>query len=385
MAQECPDTRWSWVEIDQGALRRNVRAFRKLIGSRSRLMCVVKADAYGHGAVRCARVMRNAGADQFAVATVSEGIELRESGVTEPILILSEPPVASVPYLVEHNLMPAVQTTEFALALGEAAASAGRVAGYHLAVQTGMNRIGVQWDEVAEFRSAIDFHRGLECCGTFTHFATADVLEDWDFELQYSHFSDAVGALRAAGLETGLVHCDNTPATILRPKTHLDMCRAGIGLYGLHPCEITPPRIQLDPVMSVRARVVHVRQPEVGEGVGYGLVYRVPKRNIQIGTIPIGYADGLSRELSQRIEFLVGGHRVRQVGNICMDACMFANDVNRVRTINPARPVCCGDVVTVIGADGEDYISLDEHARIRGTINYEVACDFGMRLEKIYT
>ena len=382
--KRCPDTRWSWVEIDTRALRRNVRAFKDLVGDRVELMAVVKADAYGHGAERCMPIMHAAGAGQFAVATVGEGVRLREAGIGYPILVLSEPPVESVETLVEHDIMPAVFTARFALAYGECAASHGKVGRYHLAVETGMDRIGVPWDEVVAFRQQIDFHRGLECAGTFTHFATADMVEDWDFELQLKHFDEAISALHEAGFDTGLVHCDNTPATVIRPDTHMGMCRVGLGLYGLHPCDATAPRIQLEPVMSVRARVVRAIYPEIGAGVGYGMTYRVPRRNIQVATIPVGYADGLARELSNRMEVLVDGTRCRQVGNICMDACMFAVDVNPARSMNPAHPVSAGDVVTIIGRDGDDEITLDDMAEMRGTISYEVACDFGMRLEKVY-
>ena len=379
-----PDTRWSWVEVNLAALRRNVTAFRRLLGRGTQMMCVVKADAYGHGAVPCARTMHAAGANQFAVATVREGVALREAGIAWPILILSEPPVDCVRTLVEYDLMPAVYTADFALALGEAAAAENRVARYHLAIDTGMTRIGVRRADVVELRRTIDFHRGLECAGTFTHFATADVLDDWDFALQLNRFREAIEALRGAGLDTGLVHCDNTPGTILHPECRFDMCRVGVGLYGLHPAETTFGQIDLEPVMSVRGRIVRVLYPSVGDGVGYGLTYRVPKQNIQIATVPIGYADGLARELSNNMDVLVGGCRCRQVGNICMDQFMFAVDVNGARSYRPTRPVEYGDVVTIIGADGDERITADEMAGLRNTINYEVVCDFGMRLEKVY-
>lgn len=379
-----PDTRWSWVEIDLGVVRRNTAAFKACLEPGVKMMCVVKADAYGHGAVRCARAMRRAGADQFAVATVEEGIELREAGIAEPILMLSEPPVESVGLLVEHDIMPSVYTEEFALAYGERAAAAGKVGAYHLAVDTGMTRIGVNWRDVVEFRRSIDFHRGLRCAGTFTHFATADVPGDWDFQMQRKRFDEAVAALRDAGLETGLVHCDNTPGTVLHPEVHYDMCRVGIGLYGLQPADSTRPKIDLVPVMSVRGRVTRVTRPEVGMPVGYGATYRVPKPNVQIATVPIGYADGLARELSGRMEVLAGGERCRQVGRICMDQFMFCVDVNRVRAFRPTVPVSYGDVVTVIGRDGDEEITADDMAALRGTINYEITCDFGMRLEKVY-
>ncbi len=379
-----PADRWAWVEIDLSAVKKNTRAIKGLLGRGTKLMCAVKADGYGHGAVACAKAMRAAGADQFAVATVAEGVELREAGVDAPILLLSQTPEGALDTLVEHDLMPSVFTREFALAYGERAAAAGKVGHYHLALDTGMTRIGVLPDDAIEFRHAIGFHRGLQCAGTFTHFATADTIQDWDFRLQAQRFLDAVEALRDAGHDVGLVHCDNTPATILHPELHLDMVRAGIGLYGLQPCEATAPRISLEPAMSVRARVTRAIYPAVGEGVSYGLTYRVSTPHVQIATIPLGYADGLARTLSGRMDVLVHGQRARQVGTICMDQCMFAVDTNPVRSYRRAMPVSEGDLVTIIGEDGDERITIDEMAGLRGTINYEVACDFGMRLERVY-
>lgn len=167
-------TRWSWVEIDRGALRRNTRAYKNLLNPRQRLCCVVKADAYGHGAVECAKIMYSAGADMFAVATVNEGVELRQGGITKPILILSEPPIEAIPTLLEFDIMPSVYTSDFALAYGECAVAAGKVGKYHLAIETGMNRIGVHYTQVLDFVRGINFHRGIQCDGVFTHFATAD-------------------------------------------------------------------------------------------------------------------------------------------------------------------------------------------------------------------
>lgn len=380
----CPDDRWAWVEVDLDAIRQNTAAFRRLLARDTQMMCVVKADAYGHGAVRCVKAMRRAGADQFAVATVTEGIELRDAGIHEPILILSEPPRETIPRIVAYDLMPTVYDQDFALALGECAAAAGKVASYHLAIDTGMTRIGVNWRDVLDLRRSIEFHRGITCAGTFTHFATADVPGDWDFEMQARRFTEAVNTLEDAGLDTGLVHCANTPATALHPNVHWDMCRVGIGLYGLHPALETRRRVSLTPAMSVRGRITRVEQPEVGMGVSYGLTYRVPKPNIQICTVPIGYADGLSRTLSGNMDVLVNGTRCRQVGRICMDQFMFAVTVNNVRAYRPTRAVEYGDVVTVLGRDGDEMLSADDMANKRGTINYEVVCDFGLRLEKVY-
>lgn len=376
-----PETRWAWVEVDRGALRKNVRAFRRLLRGRERLCCVVKADAYGHGANECCQIMQQAGADMFAVATVAEGVQLREAGIKLPVLVLSEPPIEAIPTLLAYNVMPSVYTVEFALAYGECAVQAGTVGRYHLAIETGMNRIGVRSTDVVEFRRSIDFHRGLVCDGVFTHFATADDPDGWDFQLQVKRFEEAVAAMRDAGFDCGTVHCNNTPATVLSPATGCDMVRVGIGLYGLQACERTRARMTLEPVMSVRARITRTIRPAMGEGVGYGFTYRVPRAAVQICTIPVGYADGLSRTLSNRMEVLLRGMRLPQVGNICMDQCMFALTQTSRHPVPEAED---GEVVTIIGRDGDAEITLDEMAKLRGTINYEVACGFGMRLEKVY-
>ena len=376
-----PATRWAWVEIDQGALRRNTRAFKNLLGYGKRLCCVVKADAYGHGAVQCAKIMHATGADMFAVATVSEGFQLREGGIKSPILVLNEPPIDACDTLLEYQIMPSVYSSEFALAYGERAVEMGCVGKYHMAIETGMNRIGVHFTDVLEFRREIDFHRGIECDGVFTHFATADDPDGWDYRLQCTRFSEAVAAMKDAGFECGIVHCSNTPASMLDHSMQFDMIRAGIGLYGLQPCEKSAPIMPLEPVMSVRARVTRTIHPAMGEGVGYGFTFRVPRARVQVCTIPVGYADGLSRTLSNKMDVLYRGQRIRQVGNICMDQCMVAIQQTPARQMPEAE---VGDLITIVGKDGDAVISMDEMARLRGTINYEVACGFGMRLEKVY-
>ena len=381
---EEPKDRWAWVEIDLTAVKKNTRTLKGLLRRGTKLMCAVKADGYGHGAIECAKAMHAGGADQFAVATVAEGVELRKAGIEWPILMLNQAPETAIETLVAYDIMPSVYTTEFALAYGECAAAADKIGKYHLAVDTGMTRIGVPYDDVVEFRRFIDFHRGLSCAGTFTHFATADVGRDWDFTLQARRFDEAVSALRGAGIAVGTVHCDNTPGLILHPEQHYDMCRAGIGLYGLQPSDATAPHVSLEPVMSVRARVTRAVYPEVGEGVSYGLHYRVPAPHVQIATIPVGYADGLARSLSGKMQVLVHGQRAEQVGNICMDQCMFALNTKPVRSYLRQEPVEEGDLVTIMGRDGDECITADELAELRGTINYEVTCNFGMRLEKVY-
>ena len=378
------DRRWSWVEVDLNAIRYNTVIAKRLVGTR-RLLAVVKADAYGHGAVEVSRAALSAGADYLGVAAVSEGIALREANINAPILILSEPPATAIPLLLYYKIMPAVYTMEFALAYAESADQAGLVAPFHLAVNTGMNRIGVRWNEVVDFMRALSFHRAVNLVGTFTHFATADEPQSMDYYLQVRRFQDAVAALREAGIDPGIIHCANTAATMRFPEVHADMARFGIGLYGLHPCPETQ-RFDLRPAMSVKARITDVRVPAIGEGVSYGLHYR-SAGNAYVCTIPIGYADGLSRTLSGRFDVLWNGKRCPQVGNICMDQCMFEVDARTAGAgaqLGASGAPKIGDEVVIVGAQGKERVTLDELAAKEVTIHYEVACDFGLRMPKVY-
>ena len=375
--------RWSWSEVDLSAIRHNALAVKRHIGAGVRLMAVVKADAYGHGAVRCAKTALNSGADYLGVATVQEAIELREAQINAHILILSEPPIEAIPLLLGYGVMPSVYTPEFAIAYGEAADSLGMSAPYHLVLNTGMNRIGVEYDEVIEFMRQVNFHRALELRGVFTHFATADCPETFDFQKQANRFADAVAALRTAGIDPGIVHAANSAAAIRYPQVYYDMVRLGIGLYGFHPCEQTRSMIDLREAMTVHARITDVRQVPVSEGVSYGLNYR-SSGSVKICTIPIGYADGLSRALSGRTGVIIQGQRVRQVGNICMDQCMFEVDMRSYglrRRIDPQ----IGDEVLLVGRQDEAEMTIDEMAEMLGTIQHEVSIGFGCsRMPRLY-
>lgn len=379
---EAPLTRWAWSEIDLGAIRHNMKTARDCVGGKVRIMAVVKADAYGHGAIQVSRTALDSGADYLAVATVEEGIELREAGVKAPILLLAEPPITSIPLILAHHLIATVTTIDFALALGEQADLAHDQAPFHLKVNTGMNRIGIHYTEAIEFLKAIAFHRGLRHEGTFTHFATADLSDDWDLKIQLQRFTECIDAMRLANVDPGIVHCANSAAIIRYPQTRFDMVRWGIGLYGLDPSSVTYGKADLKPAMSIRAKVTHVKEPALGEGVSYGMLYRCPG-NVQIATIPIGYADGLRRSLSDNMKVLYKGYLMPQVGRICMDQCMFEVSPGPSR-VHPAPRVEVGDQVTIIGTEGADSITLDMMADTLGTINYELACGFGMRLPRVY-
>ncbi len=376
------DRRWSWVEIDRSAIQYNVLQTKRMLANSCRLMAVVKADAYGHGAVEVAKAASAAGASYFGVATINEGIELREAGFREPILVLSEPPQKAIPLLLFYSIMPSVYTSDFAICYAEAADSHGMKAPYHLAINTGMNRIGVRFDHVVEFLSQISFHRALELVGCFTHFATADSLETLDFQIQIKHFVEAMRALEAAGFDPGIVHCDNSAAIYRFPKTHFDMVRMGISLYGYQPAPDTHRFIDLRPAMSVKARITNVMTVPMSEGVSYGMNYRSPG-SVKICTVPIGYADGLMRLLSGSIDFAYKDRAVHQVGNICMDQCMFEVDLrSRIGYGKPDPQI--GDEVLIAGPHATVDASIDTMARKAATIPYEIICGFSRRMPRFY-
>jgi alanine racemase len=367
--------RWSWAEIDLSAVSGNVARLKALTQSGTRFMAVVKADGYGHGAVRVARAALEGGADRLGVATVSEAVALRQAGFTVPVLLLSEPPETSIPLLLEHDLTPTVTTREFAVALGKWAAARGTNAAYHLKVDSGMNRIGVRAEDAAAFATSIADFPGLALEGTFTHFATADVAGDWEVERQFERFLSAVAEMRTDGVDPGIVHAANSPATILYPDTHLDMVRCGIAIYGLHPSPATRECIELVPALSVKARTTLVKRVGMGESVSYGFTWTAAAPTI-VATLPLGYADGVHRAASNKMEVLAGGKRCRQVGRVCMDQLMFEVD----RSVDLSR----GDEVVLVGRQGGEHLVLDELAEAAQTINYEMACALGMRLERIY-
>ncbi len=377
------DKRWSWVSVDLGAIRHNAGAVKQLIGSQCRLMAVVKADAYGHGAVNCAIAALSAGATYLGVATVQEAIELREASINVPILILSQPPEATIPLLLAYKITPSIYTSEFAIQYAEVADAFGMRAPYHLAVNTGMNRIGVRFDEVLEFINQVSFHRALDLEGTFTHFATADSSETLDFQIQVKRFTEAIMAMRSNGINPGIVHAANSAAAIRYPEVRFDMVRLGISLYGFHPCPQTRPLIDLRPAMSVHACITDVRMVPMSEGVSYGLNYRSPG-SVKICTLPLGYADGLRRGLSGNTDVIMQGQLCRQVGNICMDQCMFEVDM-RTYGSRPRLDPQIGDEVLLVGQQGNAVVTIDDMADKLGTIQHEIAIGFGCsRLTRIY-
>lgn len=369
------DRRWAWAEIDLGAVADNVRALKQRTARGTLFMAVVKAGGYGHGAEAVARAALAAGADRLGVATVDEALELRAAGVDAPLHLLSEAPSAAAADVVGADLVTTVFTRDAAIALSQAASAAGAVARFHLKVDTGMNRIGVRAEDAPDFVESLRGLPGIDMEGLFTHFATADVPGDWGFQRQVERFDAMLAEMRARGIRTGIVHAANSAATILHPEVHHGMVRCGIAVYGLQPAESTAGAASLRPAMSVKARVSLVKRIPMGEGVSYGFTFHAPAPTT-IATLPLGYADGVMRVLSDRMRVLIGGRECRQVGRICMDQLMV--EVPR------GLEVTAGDEAVIVGRQGALEVTADEQATLAGTINYEIACGYGMRLERLH-
>ena len=370
-----PQYRQSWAEIDLGALSFNIRQLMSRTSPETLFMAVVKADGYGHGAVAVAKAAIKSGADWLGVATVFEAIELRAAGIEQPILLLSQPPTTALEEIIDLNITPLASDPDFVYSLAGVAQLTGKRVGYHLKINTGMNRLGVRAVEAVRVVRELDALPHVQLEGVCTHFATSDVVGDWDAANQLNQFGETVAAIRSEGFDPGIVHAANSAATILMHDSHFNMVRCGIAMYGLHPSEDTRAMITLKPVMSVYSDASLVHNIALGEGVSYGLSWRA-EIPCAIVTLPIGYADGVPRITSNKLELLYDGRRFEQVGRICMDHMM-------VRAMQNDR-IPHDATFVIIGEDGGESISMDDIAAKADTINYEIACGFGRRLTRVY-
>lgn len=370
-----------WAEVDLGSVRRNYRRLRGLLTPEQKYLAVVKANAYGHGALPVARVLEEEGADWFGVASLEEGEELRQGGITRPILIFGYTPPQHASWLANSKLTQGVFSAEYAAALGEASAKAGVQVNFHLMIDSGMGRLGLrpgEPDALSQARTILRDPR-LLCTGVFTHFAVADELGEASVaftEEQFSRYSGFCQTLAKEGFSLGVLHCANSAAAILRPEMRLGMCRFGIVGYGLDPSGELAGCFPLEPVMSLRATVAMVKEIHPGDTLSYGRLYQAegPRR---IATVAIGYADGYPRMLWQGGRAIVRGQFVPVSGRVCMDQLMI--DVTGVPQVEP------GDMVTLAGRDGEAEITWDEVGSKSGTVSYERICGVGQRVPRVYT
>lgn len=367
----------AWAEIDLDNLANNMKEIRRLTDKKAKVTAVIKADGYGHGAKYIAQTLLENGADRFAVAVLDEALELRNSDVTVPILVLGYTQPDRAKAIIENNIEQAVYSYELAKALSEEAVKQNKEAKIHIKLDTGMGRIGLRADE-----SAIDCIKeiyelpNLTIEGMFTHFAIADEKDKTYTEEQFNKFMWVANRLEEEGIKIRLKHCGNSATIIDLPKMHLDMVRAGIILYGLAPSQdVELDKINLKQVMSLKVRITHVKEINSGESVSYGRKFIASKKS-KIASLPIGYADGYTRMLSGKAEALVNGIRVPVVGRICMDQCMI--DVTGIEDVK------VGDEVVLFGEQKGSFISIDEIAEKLGTINYEVVCMIGKRVPRVY-
>ena len=378
-----------WAEIDLNAIAGNVAELRRVTRPEADLLVAVKANAYGHGMIEVARQALDSGADVLGVARLDEALQLREAGIDAPLLVFGYSPPATAGELIRYNLTQAVYSVETAEALGRQAVKAGGIVRVHLKVDTGMGRLGLlpdarrdpapdkgETDAAVREVERIAGTAGLLLEGIFTHFASADSADKSYADRQFDIFLDFIERLDRVGLQINVRHAANSGAIIDMPRTHLDMVRAGISLYGLYPSrEVNQNTLNLVPAMALKARVVHVKQVPAGFKISYGMTFETD-RPTTIATVPIGYADGYSRLLTNRGSMLVRGQRAPIVGRVCMDLTMI--DVGHIPGVAPE------DEVVILGRQGEEMITADEIASLVNTINYVVVSSITARVPRIY-
>lgn len=350
------------TEINLGAIRRNAEAIKGYTGKQ--LIAVVKADGYGHGMISVAEALHTV-ADMLAVATVEEGVTLRQAGIQKPILILFSSLPEEAPEVVEHQLTPTVSDWDFASRLN---AVASRTVKIHVNINTGMNRSGVRWTEVERFLHRLKTLDGLEVEGLFTHLATADAADKSFVYIQLKRFSsltpNSSGKIR---------HAANSAATLAVSEAHFDAVRPGLSLYGIYPASEKP--IALEPALTWKARIGWVGSLSEGEGVSYGLTYKAPHQT-RVAMVQVGYGDGYPRALSGVGAVLINGVRYPIIGSVCMDVSVVQ--------IDAAANIAVGDEVVLIGKEGNAEITIDEVAHRAGTISYEILTQIGSRVKRIF-
>ena len=374
---EIADKARSWAEIDLSALKHNFEYASKRIGRK--VICVLKADAYGHGAVECGLYLQKCGAYMFAVAALTEAVAMRKSGITIPIMILGYTSPEYAEILSDFDIEQAIVDEEHAIAMNKAAAKLNKKVKVHIALDTGMSRIGIyaQKNHTAAADAAERIYRmsNLDVVGMFTHFAAADEPEQTEYTMfQYRNFSIVYNRLIERGIRIKNCHVSNS-AAILNSPIHFDSIRLGISLYGMYPDSKPVKDGPLKPVMSLKARVTQTRTLPQGATISYGRTFTT-RRTTHTAVISAGYADGFSRRLSNKATVTINGKRYPQIGRICMDVCMA--DVTD--GYDEPGGVRAGDEVTIIGDGG---MSAEEAAQIVGTINYELTCLITNRVKSI--
>ena len=364
----------AYARVDLDAIIHNFDELRGSIDSNIKTMAVVKADAYGHGSIEVAKALQSR-ADYFAVATLSEGIELRDEGIRNPILVLGYTAPDEYGQLLDYSIIPTLYNTDEAELLDSVAASKGRKATVHIAIDTGMSRIGFFTDD--EGISAVEKISRLGNIyveGIFSHYATADEKDKTFSRIQSERFDSFIGRLEALGISIPVKHMCNSAATIDLENKY-DLVRLGIALYGIFPSDEVKHELDLIPAMEVRSHVIHVKYISEGMGVGYGQTYTATERR-KIATVSIGYADGFNRCLSGKGYVLINGKRAPLVGKVCMDQIMVdVSDIDGVKV---------GDRVIILGKSGNEEITAEDFGKMANSFAYEVICTFMPRIKRTY-
>jgi len=383
--------RRTWVKIDLDAISKNVHAINKILDGKSKIMAIVKADAYGHGAPFVARELAECGVDFFGVSSLDEAMQLRESGITQNIIILgyTNPIDENIKKLVDYNITQTVFDFDYVKEISKKAGIYNKDIKIHLKIDTGMNRIGFRYtgknkdDKIIEKIKIIKNLDNIICEGIFTHFAVSDDKKSNFTREQFNLFCKLIDLLEKENIFFDIKHVSNSGATINFKDMRLDYVRCGLILYGLYPSKQTQltaetENIKLFPAMQLKTVISQIHDVKQSETVSYGRTYIAGKKDIIIATLPIGYADGFSRLLSNSASVIVNGKQVPVIGRVCMDQSMI--DITNCENVN------VGDTVTVFGYDEEngEYISVDHVADMMETINYEVVCLIGKRVPRIF-
>lgn len=365
-----------WAEIDLSIVQNNVKSIKRLLGNKQ-LIGVVKADAYGHGATEIAEVLGKVGVSRFAVAMLSEAINLRNNDIKEAIMILGYTPIELADEIINYEIEQTIYDLDYAIKLSEIAIKRGQRIKVHIAIDTGMGRIGFKpEDNSIEIIKKLNSLNGLEIVGIYSHFSTADEKDKTYSYWQYEKITKLINSLNDENIHIPLKHMANSAAIIDLPDTHLDAVRAGIILYGYYPSkEVKYERLELQEALSIKAKISHVKVVDEGTYISYGRKF-VTKRKSKIATIPMGYADGYSRQLSNKGKVIINGKFAPIIGTICMDQFMVdITDIDGVKA---------GDEVIIIGEQNGLKITVDDIAEIINTINYEVICMIKDRIPKVY-
>jgi alanine racemase len=365
----------AWAEIDLDALQFNLHAVQRHIGPGVQVIAVVKANAYGHGALQASQAALQAGASMLAVHRLAEAAALRQAGIEAPLLVMGHIPAEGADLAAGLRIIPTPTTTEFLQAFSSQASAMGVRLPIHIKIDSGLSRYGLLPEEALDFLHFAGSLPGIELAGIYTHFATADWADPFHARQQLQVFQAILAGAAQAGFQFPLVHAANSAATLRLPEAHFNAVRPGLVLYGMQPSAEWPAPFEIRPVLSLKSLVARLRTIPAGAGVSYGRTY-VAQKPTRVALVPVGYGDGYHRSLSGKGLVLVGGQRAPILGRVCMD--QFVVDVSHIPTVQQ------DDEVVLLGRQGESWLSAEEIAALAGTINYEITTSLLPRLSRAY-